>query len=248
MRFKDKVVLVTGGNSGIGFATAKRLVSEGATVIITGRDKKRVDQSVQELGAKSLGIVADVTKTEDIDRVYSEIKSKFGKLDGLFANAGVATFEPITQITEKSYDNLMNTNVKGVFFTLQKAIPLLSKGASIVINSSVLNTKGSPGASVYGSTKAAVRSLARSFSSELVGSGVRVNVVSPGPIATPIWESDGVPAAVRDERAANIAKTNPSKRFGQPEEIAGPVAFLLSDDSSYVVGAELYVDGGASQL
>jgi NAD(P)-dependent dehydrogenase (short-subunit alcohol dehydrogenase family) len=248
MRFKDKVVLVTGGNSGIGFATAKRLVSEGATVIITGRDKKRVDQSVQELGAKSLGIVADVTKTEDIDRVYSEIKSKFGKLDGLFANAGVATFEPITQITEKSYDNLMNTNVKGVFFTLQKAIPLLSKGASIVINSSVLNTKGSPGASVYGSTKAAVRSLARSFSSELVGSGVRVNVVSPGPIATPIWESDGVPVAVRDERAANIAKTNPSKRFGQPEEIAGPVAFLLSDDSSYVVGAELYVDGGASQL
>jgi NAD(P)-dependent dehydrogenase (short-subunit alcohol dehydrogenase family) len=175
MRFKDKVVLVTGGNSGIGFATAKRLVSEGATVIITGRDKKRVDQSVQELGAKSLGIVADVTKTEDIDRVYSEIKSKFGKLDGLFANAGVATFEPITQITEKSYDNLMNTNVKGVFFTLQKAIPLLSKGASIVINSSVLNTKGSPGASVYGSTKAAVRSLARSFSSELVGSGVRAH-------------------------------------------------------------------------
>jgi NAD(P)-dependent dehydrogenase (short-subunit alcohol dehydrogenase family) len=248
MRFKDKVVLVTGGNSGIGFATAKRLVSEGATVVITGRDKKRVDQSVQELGGKSLGIVADVTKIEDIDRVYSEVKNKFGKLDGLFANAGVATFEPVTQVTEKSYDNLMNTNVKGVFFTIQKAIPLLNKGASIVINSSVLNTKGSPGASVYGSTKAAVRSLARSFSSELIGNGIRVNVISPGPIATPIWQSDGVPAAVSEDRAANIAKTNPSKRFGQPEEIAGPVAFLLSDDSTYVVGEELYVDGGASQL
>jgi len=248
MRFKDKVVLVTGGNSGIGFATAKRLVSEGATVIITGRDKTRVEQSVRELGPKNLGIVADVTNFKDIDRVYKEIKEKFGKLDGLFANAGIATFAPITSVTEEAYDSLMNTNVKGVYFTLQKAIPLLSKGASVVINSSVVNTVGNPSASVYSATKAAVRSMARTFSTELIGSGIRVNVVSPGPIETPIWEMPGSDPAIIAARVETIKQTNPSKRFGKPEEIAAAVAFFLSDDSSYVVGAELYVDGGMTQL
>ncbi|BDA80553.1 oxidoreductase [Leptospira kobayashii] len=246
MRFKDKVILITGGNSGIGLSTAKRLASEGAKVAITGRDKDALDKAVKELGSNSLGIVADVTKLEDLDRMYITIKEKYGKLDGIFANAGTAAFIPISDITEESYDQLMNTNVKGVYFTLQKAIPYLLPGSAIVLNASVVASKGNAGTSVYAATKAAVRSMARTFSGELSQKNIRVNVVSPGPIETPLWKRGMTP--VPDEALARIAQGVPIKRFGTEEEIAASVAFLLSEDSTYIYGVELNVDGGTSQI
>ena len=241
-RFEGKVVLITGGNSGIGLATARRLVAEGAHVIITGRDGGKLRKALEGLGGKARGIVADVSQPRDIEALYSEIKAQYGHLDGLFANAGIAYMEPLDQVTEAHVDALMDTNVKGTFFTLQKAIPLFAPGAAVVLNASVADTKGNPAMAFYGATKAAVRSMARTFSAHLLARRVRVNVVSPGPIETPIW--DGV-----DEAGLNARKQLvPSKRFGTPEEVAGAVAYLLSDESAYVIGAELYVDGGVSQL
>ena len=241
-RFENKVVLITGGNSGIGLAAAKRVVSEGGTVIITGRDGEKLKKAVQELGDKAHGIVADIAKLSDIEALYAQIKAQYGRLDGLFANAGIAVMEPIDKVTEATVDALLETNIKGTFFTLQKAIPLFSKGAGVVLNASVADTKGTPFMAVYGATKAAVRSMARTFSTHLLAQQVRVNVVSPGPIETPIW--GGVDAAGIEARAQLV----PSKRFGTTDEVAGAVAYLLSDESSYVIGAELYVDGGVSQL
>ncbi len=241
-RFENKVVLITGGNSGIGLAAAKRVASEGGKVIVTGRDAEKLKKAVQEIGSNAQGIVADIAKLSDLDALYAEIKTKYGRLDGLFANAGVAIMEPLEQVTEKNVDTLMDTNFKGTFFTLQKAIPLFSKGAHVVLNASVADTKGSVPMAVYGATKAAVRSMARTFSAHLLPQEVRVNVVSPGPIETAIW--GGVDAAGITARAAAV----PSKRFGTPEEVAGAVAYLLSDEASYIIGAELYVDGGVSQL
>ncbi len=241
-RFENKVILITGGNSGIGLAAAKRLAGEGGTVIITGRDAEKLKKAVQEIGSKAHGIVADIAKASDIEALYAEIKTKYGHLDGLFANAGIAVMGPIEQVTEATVDALMATNIKGTFFTLQKAIPLFSKGAHVVLNASVADTKGSVPMAVYGATKAAVRSMARTFSAYLLEQEVRVNVVSPGPIETPIW--GGVDAAGIEARAQGV----PAKRFGTPEEVAGAVAYLLSDEASYVIGAELYVDGGVSQL
>jgi len=246
MRFKDKVILITGGNSGIGLSTAKRLVSEGAKVVITGRDRDSLDKAVKQLSPESSGIVADVTKLKDLDQMYLTIKEKYGRLDGVFANAGIASFVPISNVTEESYDQLMNTNVKGVYFTLQKAIPYLLPGAAIVINASVVAGKGSPGTSVYAATKAAVRSMARTFSGELAQNNIRINVVSPGPIETPIWKKGETP--IPDEAIAHIAQGVPIKRFGTEEEIAASVSFLLSEDSTYIYGIDLHVDGGVSQI
>jgi len=246
MRFDKKTVLVTGGNSGIGFATAKRLVSEGAQVIITGRDEKKLNQAVQELGNKAFGVVADASKPAELEKLYKTISQKYGNLDGIFANAGIAINEPIDQVTEDSFDKLINTNLKGVFFTVQKALPYLNKGASIVLNSSVTANRGLPNMTVYASTKAAVRSLARGFSAELLGRGIRVNVVSPGPINTPIWNRDAV--HLPQEHANAIAQSIPMKRFGEPEEIASAAAFLLSHESSYIAGEDIHVDGGGNQI
>jgi NAD(P)-dependent dehydrogenase (short-subunit alcohol dehydrogenase family) len=241
-RFEGKIILITGGNSGIGLAAAKRLVLEGARVIVTGRDGDKLKKAVEGLGKNAEGIVADVSKLADIEALYAQIKTKYGKLDGLFANAGIAHIEPLEQVSEKHVDALMDTNVKGTFFTLQKAIPLFAPGAAVVLNASVADTKGNPAMAFYGATKAAVRSMARTFSTHLLAQRVRVNVVSPGPIETSIW--DGVDEAALDARKQLV----PSKRFGTAEEVAGAVAYLLSDESSYVIGAELYVDGGVSQL
>jgi NAD(P)-dependent dehydrogenase (short-subunit alcohol dehydrogenase family) len=241
-RFEGKIILVTGGNSGIGLATAQRLLSEGATVIITGRDGEKLKKAVQSLGNKVEGIVSDIAKLSDIESLYAQIKAKYGRLDGLFANAGIGIMGPVESVTEKDVDDLLAINIKGTFFTVQKAIPLFSKGASVVLNASSSGSKGVVFMAVYGATKAAVRSMARAFSLALLDRGVRVNVVSPGPVDTPIWDGFS-----KDQLESRM-KANPAKRFGKPEEVAAAVAYLLADESAYVVGAEVPVDGGVTQL
>jgi NAD(P)-dependent dehydrogenase (short-subunit alcohol dehydrogenase family) len=247
-RLEGKVAVVTGGNSGIGLASAKRLQQEGAHVVIAGRNQKTLDEAAKALGNGVLAIQADVSKLEDIDRIYSAVEEKFGKIDVLFVNAGVAKFAPFSDTTEAIYDDNFSTNVKGAYFTIQKAIPFLKDGASIILNTSVAGIKGTEGASAYSATKAALRSLARTSAAELVGRGIRVNAVAPGPIETPIFGRTGLPQAAMDEFAKNVSARVPMKRFGQPEEVAGAVAFLASSDSSYITGEELHVDGGMGQI
>ncbi len=203
---------------------------------------------LQTLGNGVLAIQADVSKLADIDKIYSAVEKKFGKIDVLFVNAGVAKFAPFSDTTEAIYDDNFATNVKGAYFTIQKAIPFLNDGASIILNTSVAGIKGTEGASAYSATKAALRSLARTSAAELVGRGIRVNAVAPGPIETPIFGRTGLPQAAIDEFAKNISAKVPMKRFGQPEEVAGAVAFLASSDSSYITGEELHVDGGLGQI
>jgi NAD(P)-dependent dehydrogenase (short-subunit alcohol dehydrogenase family) len=249
-RFEGKIVLITGGNSGMGFTTAKRIVAEGGQVIITGRNPESLKIAQMELGTKAEAIRADVSNLKEIDQLFTQIKTKYGRLDGLFANAGIAVFSPVEEVTEESFDNLFDVNVKGVFFTLQKAIPLMSKGSAVVLNASVAASSGSATGSVYGATKAAVRSLARSFSASYALQGIRFNVVSPGPIETPIWgrEGGGIPAEALSTVKDVVAEKTALKRYGTTEEIAPAVAFLLSPESTYIVGAELLVDGGYTQL
>jgi NAD(P)-dependent dehydrogenase (short-subunit alcohol dehydrogenase family) len=248
-RFTNKTILITGGNSGIGFATAQRIVAEGGRVIITGRDRKTLEAAKQELGKQAEFIQADVGRLSEIDVMFEHIKDKNYKLDGLFANAGIAKFMPIDQVTETDFDSLFDINVKGLFFTLQKAIPYLSQGSSVVLNASVAGSRGGVESCVYGATKAAVRSLARTFSSSYVAKGIRFNAVSPGPIETPIWGRLGglTPDAV-DATKQKMADSTPIKRNGTADEVAATVAFLLSSESSYILGAEIFVDGGKNQI
>jgi len=242
-RFTDKTVLITGGNSGLGLATAERLVAEGGKVIITGRNQESLAKAVTALGPRAEGIQADVTDTASLAALYTGLSAAKVTLDGLFVNAGIATFEALEAVTEESFDAMIDTNLRGAFFTVQKAIPLLAKGASIVLNASSAATRGRPSTAVYGATKAALRSLARAMSQGLIERGVRVNTVSPGPIETPIWSGlEGSPAKEA------VRQANPSKRFGQPWEVAAAVAYLLSDESAYAVGSDLAVDGGFTQL
>jgi NAD(P)-dependent dehydrogenase (short-subunit alcohol dehydrogenase family) len=247
-RFEGKVVVVTGGNSGIGLATAKLFHDQGAKVAISGRDQKTLDEAVKTIGNGTLAVRADVSKLSDIDKFYAQIAAKFGKIDVLFANAGVAKFAPIADSNEQLFDDNFDINVKGMYFTLQKAIPLLNDNGAIVLNASVAGTKGTAGASVYSATKAAVRSLARTFAAELVEHGIRVNVVSPGPIVTPIFGRTGLPQQVVDQFAEQFKSANPMKRFGQPEEVGHAVLFLSSSEASYITGVDLNVDGGAGQI
>jgi NAD(P)-dependent dehydrogenase (short-subunit alcohol dehydrogenase family) len=246
---EGKVALVTGGSSGIGLATAKRFASEGARVFITGRRKPELDAAVAEIGGDTVGVQGDVANLEDLDRLYATIREKAGRLDVLFANAGVGEFVPLEHVTEAHFDKTFGVNVKGTLFTVQKALPLMPAGASIVINGSIASIKGMPAFGVYAATKAALRSFARTWSVDLRDRKIRVNVVSPGVVITPAYKSE---LKLSDEQIAGMeaqaAAGTPLGRTGQPEEIADVVVFLSSDQSSYVAGTELFVDGGMAQI
>ena len=247
-RLEGKVAVVTGGNSGIGLAAAKRLQEEGARVAIAGRSKKTLDEAVKTIGNGVLAVQADVAKLTDVDKLYAEVSKKLGKIDVLFVNAGVAKFAPFAETSESLYDEQFDINTKGAYFTIQKAIPFLNDGASIILNTSVVDDLGSPNTSAYAATKAALRSFARTAAAELVGRGIRVNTVAPGPIVTQIFGRTGLPQEAIDDFAKGVLTKVPMKRFGQPEEVAGAVAFLASQDASYITGVEINVDGGMGQI
>jgi NAD(P)-dependent dehydrogenase (short-subunit alcohol dehydrogenase family) len=244
-KLDGKVALVTGGNSGIGLATARRFVAEGAFVYITGRRQDSLDAAVKEIGSNVTAVQGDVSKLEDLDRLFAQIKQQKGKLDIVFANAGGGEFVPLGSYTEEHFDKTFNINVKGLVFTVQKALPLLPDGATIVLNGSIVSVKGFENFGVYNATKAAVRSFARTWTTELKARKIRVNVVSPGPIDTPaIAGLVGNDSEQEKQMKANLAAGVPLGRIGQPDELAKAVVFLASDDSSFVAGVELFVDGG----
>jgi NAD(P)-dependent dehydrogenase (short-subunit alcohol dehydrogenase family) len=244
-KLDGKIALITGGNSGIGLATAKRFVSEGAYVFITGRRDAELAAAVKAVGRNVTGIQGDVSNLGDLDRLFAQIKQEKGKLDIVFANAGAATYSPFGKITEEHYDSIFSINVKGLLFTVQKALPLLPDGASIILNASIVASKAiAPEWSVYSATKAAVRSFARTWTTDLKDRRIRVNAVSPGYIDTPPWHS----REAAEEQIKAISYSVPLGRFGTPEEIAKAVVFLASDDSSYITGTELFVDGGVAQV
>ena len=245
-RYTGKVALITGGNSGIGLSTGKRLKKEGATVVISGRDAKTLNAAAAEFGF--IAIRADVARLPEIEKMYREAVEKVGKIDVLFANAGIYKASSLAGTTEAFFDESVDINFKGLFFTVQKALPYLNDGAAIILNSSTVTSKGWPGIAVYSATKAAVRSLARSFSAELLPRGIRVNTVSPGATFTPIFGRLGLSAAELDATAAALLKMVPIGRFASAENIAAGVAFLGSSDAAYVIGGELTIDGGLGQL
>jgi NAD(P)-dependent dehydrogenase (short-subunit alcohol dehydrogenase family) len=240
-KLQGKVAVITGGTTGIGLATAKLFVKEGAYVFITGRRQKELDEAVKAIGSNVTGIQGDIAKLSDLDRLYEAIKAQ-GRLDIVFANAGVAEFSPLGQVTEEHFDRLFDINVKGTLFTVQKALPLLNDGGSIILNGSVASVKGTPAFGVYGATKAALRSFVRTWTSDLKARHIRSNVISPGPTNTPVI--DGQP----EDAIARIVSTIPMGRMGEPDEIAKAVLFLATDDSSFVTGIELFVDGGRGQV
>jgi NAD(P)-dependent dehydrogenase (short-subunit alcohol dehydrogenase family) len=247
-KLEGKVAVVTGGTSGIGLAAARRLAEEGAHVFITGRRQSELDAAVRAVGHDVTGVRGDVSKPEDLDRLYDAVRDEKGRIDVLFANAGVAEFAPLGAVTEEHYDRLFDINVKGLLFSVQKALPLFSDGGSIILNASVAASKGIEAFGVYSATKAAVRSFARSWTTDLKGRRIRVNTISPGPIDTPIMDGlAGSPDAAEEIRA-HLASGVPLGRIGSPDEIAGAVAFLASDDSTFITGIELSVDGGLGQV
>src|SRR5213593_3175093 len=247
-KLEGKIALVTGGNSGIGLATAERFVNEGAYVFITGRREPELDRAVKEIGRNVTGIQGDVSNLGDLDRLYAQIKREKGKLDIVFANAGVAKYATFGTITEELYDSIFDINVKGLLFTVQKALPLLPDGASIILNASIVGSKGFAANSVYSATKAAVRSFARTWTTDLKDRRIRVNAVSPGSTDTPGLNELLASSETGQQRAKMIAATVPLGRLGRADEIAKAVAFLASDDSGYVTGIELFVDGGVAQV
>ena len=245
---KNKVAVITGGSSGIGLATAKEFINNGARVVIFGRGKQALEEAVKGLGSNSFAVQGDVCKLSDLDKLFSETKSKFGGIDVLFVNAAQAKLAPIAETTEAFFEEMMNINFKGAYFSLQRAIPYLNNNASVIITTSWLNSIGFGGSSLLGASKAALRSVVRVASAELVGKGIRVNAVSPGAIETPLWGKIGLPDKVLKAAGEAISNQIPVRRWGKPEEIAKTVLFLASDDSSYIVGSELAVDGGLRQI
>jgi NAD(P)-dependent dehydrogenase (short-subunit alcohol dehydrogenase family) len=240
-KLQGKVAVITGGTTGIGLASAKLFVKEGAYVFITGRRQKELDEAVEAIGSNVTGVQGDIAKPADLDSLYERVK-KMGRIDVLFANAGVGEFVPLESITEEHFDQTFNINVRGTLFTVQKALPLLNDGSSIILTGSVAGAKGTPAFGVYAASKAAVRSFVRTWTSELKDRRIRSNVVSPGPVNTPIV------ARQRPEVMARIVSTIPMGRMGEADEIAKAALFLASDDSSFVTGIELFVDGGRAQI
>jgi NAD(P)-dependent dehydrogenase (short-subunit alcohol dehydrogenase family) len=247
-KLEGKVALVTGGGSGIGLATAKLFKENGATVIITARNKDSLEKAKTEYGNIFDLVLTDVSKPEDLDRLYAHIKSKYSGLDVVFANAGVAGFQPTTDVTVESYNTLFDTNVRGVFFTVAKALPLLKKGSSVILTSSALGTKGTAGGAAYSAGKAAVRSFARSWTAEIPVENIRFNVLSPGPVETPIYGKMGLTQEQIGGMSNALIAGIPARRFGQSDEIAKVALFLASSDSSYIVGADISADGGFAQV
>jgi NAD(P)-dependent dehydrogenase (short-subunit alcohol dehydrogenase family) len=247
-KLDGKIAVVTGGNSGIGLATAKRFAAEGAYVFITGRRKPELDAAAKAIGKNVTAIQSDVSNLADLDRLFATVKEQKGRVDILFANAGVGELAPLGAISEKHYDFIFDINVKGVLFTVQKALPLMNPGASIILNGSIVSTIGGQAISVYSATKAAIRSFARTWTTDLKGRNIRVNVVSPGPIDTPGLDGLGGDMVPGDELKKTLVEQVPMGRIGSPDEIAKAVVFLASDDSSYVTGIELFVDGGTAQV
>ena len=247
MKLHDKIAVITGGNSGIGLATAHELKAQGARIIIIGRNPDAVANAATEIGGDTLGMVADVSKVGDLARVFDEIRTKAGRVDVLFANAGIAKFSPLAESTEDLFDEMMNCNLKGAYFTVKYALPLLSEGASVVFTSSTVSHFGMPGSSIYSAGKAALNNLAKTLAVELAASKIRFNVVSPGPISTPIFAKMGLSESATQEMGSAILNQVPLARFGEAHEIAKAVAYLASADSSYVTGTELLIDGGMAQ-
>jgi NAD(P)-dependent dehydrogenase (short-subunit alcohol dehydrogenase family) len=241
-KLEGKVAVITGGTEGIGLATAKLFVEEGAYVFITGRRPKELDEAVRELGDNVTGVQGDVAKLADLDRLYEAVARVKGLIDIVFANAGVAEFATLEDLSEEHYDKLFGVNVKGVLFTVQKALPLLNDGASVILTGSVAGSKGTPAFGVYGATKAAVRSFVRTWTAELKERHIRSNVVSPGPIETELV------ARMPADNIERIVSTVPMGRMGKPEDVARAALFLASDDSNFVTGIELFVDGGRAQI
>jgi NAD(P)-dependent dehydrogenase (short-subunit alcohol dehydrogenase family) len=247
-KLAGKIAVITGGSSGIGLATAKRFVDEGAHVVITGRREKELKEAVNLIGKNVTAVAGDVSRLEDLDRLYAVVKEKHGHIDVLFANAGAGTIAPLAVATEAHFDQTFDVNVKGMFFTVQKALPLFKDGGSIILNSSVSNVKGLAGFTAYAASKAAVRNFARGWTMELKDRNIRVNSMSPGAIETPaLATTTGLTAEQAEQAVAQFTSQIPMGRRGKPEEIAAAVVFLASDESSYITGADLAVDGGWAQ-
>ena len=247
-KLDGKIALITGGNGGIGLATAQQFVTEGAYVFITGRREAELAAAAKQIGRNVTGVQGDVSNVGDLDRLFAQIKRDKGKLDIVFANAGVAKYAPLGKITEEFFNSIFDINVKGVLFTVQKALPLLADGASIILNASIVASKGFVANSVYSASKAAIRSFARTWTADLKDRRIRVNAVSPGPIDTPGLSDLLASSETGRQRASIISTTVPLGRLGTPSEVAKAVVFLASDDSSYITGTELFVDGGLAQV
>ena len=247
-RLEGKIAVITGGNSGIGFATAQRFVEEGAFVFITGRRQSELDTAVKQIGKNVTGVQGDVSNLDDLDRLYKTVKQQKGRIDVLFANAGIIGLLPLGSVTEDHFDQMFSVNVKGLLFTVQKALPLFRDGGSIILNGSVNGSKGFEGSSVYGATKAAIRSFARSWTVDLKHRKIRVNAISPGPIETPMTSGMVQSQEQGEQLKRTLLSIIPLGRMGNPNEIAKAVSFLASDESSFITGIELFVDGGLAQI
>lgn len=247
-KLSNKIAVISGGNSGIGLATARLYKEEGATVIINARNAQRLAETRAEVGDAFDVIQADFSKVSEIEHFFNAVGEKYGRIDVLFLNAGVAYFSPIEALDEATFDKQFDINVKGVFFGVQKALPFLSEGSSIILTTSVVNQMGMPGSNAYAATKAAVKSLAQTLSAELVGKGIRVNAISPGPVETPIFGKMGLPEAELQQMAQGIVSQVPLGRMGKPEEIARTALFFATEDSSFIIGTEIAVDGGMATL
>jgi NAD(P)-dependent dehydrogenase (short-subunit alcohol dehydrogenase family) len=247
-RLDGKIAVVTGGNSGIGLAAAKRFAAEGAEVVIIGRRQEELDKALDVIGPRAMAIQGDISRLDDLDRVFDTVKAAKGRIDVLLANAGLGDTQPIGSITEESFDRIFSVNVKGTLFTVQKALPMMKAGGSIILTGSTTGSMGTPAFSVYSASKAAIRNFVRSWALDLVGTGIRVNVLSPGPTSTPGLLNGLARSGQQEAMVAGLIAKTPLGRMGDPDEIAAAALFLASNDSSFMTGSELCVDGGYAQI